>query len=125
MNFIIIGEAANQIPEEIEEKLVKSPYIEEILVFSPDDENIQAIIHPNIDEVRTKLHNMGKEVNDDSVWEFIKSEVRNVNETLEIYKRIRHFAIRYEEFPKTTTRKVKRHLFKNINLTRETKVVRD
>ena len=99
--------------------------MEEALVFSPDDESIQAIIYPNIDEVRTKLKNMGKEINDDNVWEFIKSEVRNINETLEIYKRIRHFAIRYEEFPKTTTRKVKRHLFRNINIKPEMKVIRD
>ncbi|HSE84130.1 MAG TPA: AMP-binding protein [Thermodesulfobacteriota bacterium] len=124
-SIIVTRGGKNVFPEEIEEKLIKSPYIEEVLVFSPDDESIQAIIHPNIDEVRTNLQNVGKEVNDDNVWEFIKSEVRNVNETLEIYKRIRHFAIRYEEFPKTTTRKVKRHLFKNINLTRETKVVRN
>lgn len=124
--FVIVTRGGKNIfPEEVEEKLIKSPYIEEVLVFSPDDESIQAIIYPNIDGVRTKLQNVGKQVNDDNVWEFIRSEVRNVNETLEIYKRIRHFAISYEEFPKTTTRKIKRHLFRNINLNRETKVVRD
>lgn len=124
-SIIVTRGGKNVFPEEIEEKLVKSPYIEEAIVFSPHDESIQAVIYPNIGEVRTRLQNMGKEVNDDNVWEFIKSEVRNVNETLEIYKRIRHFAIRYEEFPKTTTRKIKRHLFRNINLNHETKVVRD
>ncbi len=122
--FLIVTRGGkNVFPEEVEEKLLKSPYIEEALVFSPDDESIQAIIYPNIDEVRLTLERMGKELSDGNIWEFIKHEVRNINETMEGYKRIRHFAIRHEEFPKTTTRKIKRHLFRDTRLDSSTKVI--
>ncbi len=115
--FVIVTKGGkNVFPEEIEEKLTKSPYIEEALVFSPDDENIQAIIHPNMDEVRTKLGSLGEELSDENVWNLLKEETRKANRDLETYKRIRHFAVRYEEFPKTTTRKIKRHLFRNVSL---------
>ncbi len=124
--FVIVTKGGkNVFPEEIEEKLTRSEYIEEALVFSPDDENIQAIIYPNLEEVRIALEKMGKEFNDDNVWHLIKIEVDKVNEMLEAYKKIRHFAIRYEEFPKTTTRKIKRHLFKALRLTSEIKVLKD
>jgi len=124
--FVIVTKGGkNVFPEEIEEKLTKSIYIEEALVFSPDDENIQAIIYPNLEEVRIKLEKMGQEFNDNNVWNLIKYEVEKVNETLEAYKRIRHFAIRYEEFPKTTTRKIKRHLFRALKLSNDIKVLKD
>jgi long-chain acyl-CoA synthetase len=124
--FVIVTKGGKNIfPEEIEEKLAKSSYIEEALIFSPDDENIQAIIHPNLDEVASKLQGMGKEINDDSIWGLIRLEIKQVNQTLEAYKKVRHFAIKHEEFPKTTTRKIKRHLFRTINLTPGTKVFRD
>ncbi|MEO0202865.1 MAG: AMP-binding protein [candidate division WOR-3 bacterium] len=123
--FVIVTKGGKNIfPEEIEEKLTKSDLIEEALVFSPDDENIQAIIYPNLEEVRISLEKIGKEFNDENVWNLIKLEVEKVNETLEAYKRIRHFAIRYDEFPKTTTRKIKRHLFKALRLTPDIKVLK-
>jgi long-chain acyl-CoA synthetase len=34
-----------------------------------------------------------------------------VNSVLSEYKRIRNFSVREEEFPKTTTQKIKRYLF--------------
>ena len=74
--FVIVNKGGKNIfPEEIEEKLTKSTYIEEVLVFSPDDQNIQAIIYPNIDEVRGRLNRMGKDINDENVWELLRLEV--------------------------------------------------
>lgn len=123
-SVIVTKGGKNVFPEEIEEKLTQSVYIEEAFVFSPDDENIQALVYPNLDEVRKKLEHLGKEPNDDNVWELIKAEVRKANEKLEIYKRIRHFAIVYEELPKTTTRKLRRYELRNITLSPETRVFR-
>jgi len=123
-SVIVTKGGRNVFPEEVEEKLTKSPYIEEVLVFSPDDEAIQAIIYPSMDEVRTKLGGMGKEASDENIWDIIKLEVRKANENLESYKRVRHFAITYEEFPKTTTRKIKRYLFRNVSLNHTIKVLR-
>ncbi|MGQ0794351.1 MAG: AMP-dependent synthetase/ligase [Deltaproteobacteria bacterium] len=123
--FVIVTPGGkNVFPEEVEERLTKSQYIEEALVFSPDDEDIQAIIYPNLEEVKNKLAAGGAEFRDETVWELIKLEVRAANESLEIYKKVRHFAVKYEEFPKTTTRKIKRHLFRGVALKSGEKVFR-
>jgi len=120
--FVIVTKGGkNVFPEEIEEKLTKSVYIEEALVFSPNDVDIQALIYPNMDEVINKLESLGNQLSDENIREFIKAEVRNTNRTLQSYKKIRDFAIRKEEFPKTTTRKIKRFLFKDLEINTETK----
>ena len=43
--FLIVTRGGKNLsPEEVEEKLMKSYYIEEALVFSPNDKTIQALI---------------------------------------------------------------------------------
>ena len=42
------------------------------------------------------------------VESLIRQEVQDVSQRLADYKRIRRFTLRDEEFPKTTTRKIKR-----------------
>jgi len=112
--FVIVTKGGKNIfPEEIEEKLTKSIYIEEALVFSPNDKDIQAIIYPNMDEIENRFESFGNSVTQERIREFLNSEVRNINRSLEAYKKVRDFTIRLEEFPKTTTRKIKRFLFKD------------
>lgn len=123
--LIVTSGGENVSPEELEEKLTRSKYIEEALVFSPDDKSIQALIFPNREEVLNRLGSLGEEGSTENIWNLIKSEIRRINQDLEAYKKINNFAIRLEEFPKTTTRKIKRHLFKNLNLKPEQKVIRD
>jgi long-chain acyl-CoA synthetase len=45
------------------------------------------------------------------IEDMYKELVREVNENMPIYKKVTEFEIRDEEFPKTTTHKIKRHLF--------------
>lgn len=123
-NLIVTPGGKNLSPEELEERLTKSNLIEEALVFSPDDKSIQALIYPDLAEVRARLEAAGRAESDDNIWELIKAELRSINQDLEAYKRIGNFALRFEEFPKTTTRKIKRHLFRDISLTADTKVHR-
>jgi long-chain acyl-CoA synthetase len=124
--FLIVTRGGKNLsPEELEEKLMKSHFIEEALVFSPDDKTIQALIYPNIEEVGKRLGAIGLAVSDENVWELIKADIRKINHQLEAYKRISNFAIRYEEFPKTTTRKIRRHLIENIFLKPDQKVFTD
>ncbi|HEX9665154.1 MAG TPA: AMP-binding protein [Thermodesulfobacteriota bacterium] len=124
--FLIVTRGGKNLsPEELEEKLTKSYYIEEALVFSPDDKTIQALIYPNIEEVGERLGAIGLAVSDENVWELIKADIRKINHHLEAYKRISNFAILHEEFPKTTTRKIRRDLFENIFLKPDQKVFTD
>ena len=115
--FVIVTKGGKNIfPEEIEEKLTKSLYIEEALVFSPNDVEINALIYPNMEEVTGKFNKTGEVATEEKIKEFIKAEVRDINRSLESYKKIRNFSIRQEEFPKTTTRKIKRFLFKDFEI---------
>jgi long-chain acyl-CoA synthetase len=123
--LIVTPGGKNLSPEELEENLTKSNYIEEALVFSPDDKTIQALIYPNFEQVSGRLEAMGLVVSDENVWELIKAEIRSMNHDLEAYKRISNFAIRFDEFPKTTSRKIKRHLFKNASIKAYEKVFKE
>jgi long-chain acyl-CoA synthetase len=116
---IVTKGGKNIYPEEIENKLTESPYIEEVLVFGAinqetGEEEVQALVYPNLDEVRELAHKMGKVPDDDFIYELISKEIERLSKDLAPYKRIKRFALRYEEFPKTTTRKIKRHLFEGV-----------
>jgi long-chain acyl-CoA synthetase len=116
---IVTKGGKNIYPEEIENKLTESPYIEEVLVFgaiNPEtgEEEVQALVYPNLDEVRSVAHKMGRVPDDDFIYELISKEIERLSKDLAPYKRIKRFALRYEEFPKTTTRKIKRHLFEGV-----------
>ncbi len=115
--FIIVTSGGKNIfPEEIEEKLTKSPLIEEALVLSPDDREIQAIIFPNIDEYKLISNKNRVDYKDKELYTLLENEIKSINRGLETYKRISKFIIKVEEFPKTTTRKIKRYLFKDLDL---------
>jgi long-chain acyl-CoA synthetase len=122
-SVIVTRGGKNVYPEEVEERLTKSPLIEEALVFSPDDSEIQALIYPALEEAETRLKSKGLPCSPENMWEIVREEVRAANAGIEPYKRVRHFAIRTEEFPKTTTRKIKRYLFKDLKLTPDTKIL--
>ena len=111
---IVTKGGKNIFPEELEEKLTASELVEEALVIggvnpATGEEEVQAIIFPNLELLAAKGI-----TSEDGIYEAIDKVVREVNRNLADYKRIRRFAIRFEEFPKTTTRKIKRHLFKGM-----------
>ena len=59
-------------------------------------------------------HDRGeREINDEYIESRIRQEVNILCKKLADYKRVKVISIRQEEFPKTTTRKIKRFLFKN------------
>ncbi len=111
---LIVNKGGKNIyPEELEEKLAMSHIIEEVLVFGgknpkTGEEDVQAIIFPNMEE----LGRLGL-TSEEKIYDMVKKEVEKVNSQLATYKRIRRFALRFEELPKTTTKKIKRHLFAN------------
>jgi len=79
-SLIVTQAGKNIYPEELEAKLLKSQWVQEVLVV------------PRIDPES-------------------KDEIKKVNEDLPAYKKIIKFEIREEEFPKTTLKKIKRHMF--------------
>ncbi len=122
-SVIVTRGGKNISPEEIEEKLTPLETVEEAVVFSPDDERIQAVIFPQTEGVSEKLGRAAQKGDDESTWDILKSEISAVNRRLEPHKRISHFAVARAELPKTTTRKVKRYLFRDMDIPRTTKFI--
>ena len=122
-SVIVTRGGKNISPEEIEEKLTPLETVEEAVVFSPDDERIQAVIFPEAGEISRRLSPSPTHGDDKRVWDILKSEISGLNRRLEAHKRISHFAIARAELPKTTTRKVKRYLFMGMDIPRTTKFI--
>uniref|UniRef100_A0A7C6AFU3 Long-chain fatty acid--CoA ligase n=1 Tax=candidate division WOR-3 bacterium TaxID=2052148 RepID=A0A7C6AFU3_UNCW3 len=115
-SLIVTPTGKNIIPEELEEKLLTSKWIKEVLVIPRIDpvtkkEEVCALVYPDYEllEEYSISHNINLEFSD--IEKLIRDEIRRVNEDLPAYKRITKFEIREEEFPKTTTQKIKRHMF--------------
>ena len=104
-DMIVLKNGKNIMPEEIENLLQQSPLIAEVMVKeAPGDENgsdkLMAIIYPDPakkEELGSALHSA------------LQQEIDSVNKQLASFKQIRLFALRDTEFPKTTTRKIKRY----------------
>ena len=122
-SVIVTKGGKNISPEEIEEKLTPLETVEEAIVFSPDDERIQAVVFPEAEGISKKLGQSPQRGDDERIWNILKSEITKLNSRLEPHKRITHFAIAREELPKTTTRKIKRYLFRDMDIPKTTKFI--
>ena len=114
-NLIVTAAGKNVYPEEIESMLNKSAIILESMVYGrvageSMAEDVCAIIVPDY-EMLAKVH-PEKQMDDARLRILIDKEIRAVNRELASYKRIKSFEIINEELPKTSTKKIKRHLFK-------------
>ena len=104
-NLIVLDNGKNVYPEEIENYILKVPYIQEAIVKSKKNEQGQetaliAEVFLNEDKV--------KELGTDDINKKLKLDIRDVCKALAYYKRISEIEIRKEEFVKTTTNKIKR-----------------
>ena len=104
-NLIVLDNGKNVYPEEIENYILKVPYIQEAIVKSKKNENGQetaliAELFLNEEKV--------KELNVDDIHQKVKLDIRDVCKALAYYKRISEIEIRDKEFVKTTTNKIKR-----------------
>jgi long-chain acyl-CoA synthetase len=112
-NLIVTPNGKNVYPEEVEIELLKSRYITEAMVYGHRidavSEEVHAIIFPNQealdDHERTRN---GAPMTEADVEALIRREVLLAGKNLADYKRVKKFTLREDEFPKTTTRKIKR-----------------
>ncbi len=123
-SVIVTKGGKNIFPEEVENVLLQSPFIEEILVlrgFNPDTgaEEVHAIVYPNMEKLDEYFLKKGIEnPTEKDVYEVLKREIDKYGASLAEYKRVKRFTIRDEEFPKTTTNKIKRYLFEQQHFDR-------
>ena len=93
-NLIILDNGKNIYPEELESYIMKVPGVKDVMVYD-DNGKISALVLPT-------------RPGDNALAKEIKQGIRKINENLPAYKRITGLDYRAQEFPKTTTLKIKR-----------------
>ncbi|QNU65864.1 AMP-binding protein [Ruminiclostridium herbifermentans] len=111
-NVIVTKNGKNIFPEEVEAYLAKSPYVKESLVWGRIDEEsgeteVNAQIVIDMEEIKERLN--VSTISMDEIYKLIQADVKEINKQMPLYKRIKNFTIREEEFIKTTTKKIKRY----------------
>jgi long-chain acyl-CoA synthetase len=113
-NVIISRSGKNVFPEEIEDVIKRSPFVQECLVYGENDPKLDEIIAAQIvvdAEAFIELSEArGASITPELINEVIGEEVKKANTELSSFKQIKKFVIREEEFEKTTSQKIKRYL---------------
>ena len=108
-SVIVLENGKNVFPEEIEEYLADIDLIAECVVVGrrAEDETVTltAVVFPAADK-------LAPEATDEEKLEEIRRAVRAMNKHLPSFKQIKEIELRSEEFEKTTSKKIKRHLVK-------------
>ena len=112
-SLIVTPNGKNVYPEEVEGEILKSPYVAEVVVYAgrtgPVQEEIRAVVFPNREALEEYAAQQGEPVPSGSELEsLLRGEVNRACEKLAAYKRVMKVTLSAEEFPKTTTRKIKR-----------------
>lgn len=106
-NVIILSNGKNVFPEELEEHLSHDPRIAESVIIGREQNGetiITALVHPDYGKFEGK--------SDDEIAAEIKEAVNDVNRTLPSFKHMTAVEVMKDEFEKTTSKKIKRYLYK-------------
>ncbi len=116
-NVIVSSAGKNIYPEEIENKILKSPFIMECMVYGRQEsednrgEIVSALIYPDFDAIDEYFSEHDIEETTADIKTLVNDEIKKYTKNLPAYKKIKKFRIQQEEFAKTTTRKIKRYLY--------------
>lgn len=116
-NLIVSAAGKNIYPEQIEEKLLDSHFIMESVIIgrkrkNHEGEEVHAFIVPDLEQFKVD-HNINPEKPDmELINKIIKAEVARLNNEMAEYKRIKTFDVQLDELEKTSTKKIKRFLYK-------------
>jgi len=104
-------------PEEVEAEILKSSFVLECLVWGHESEDpnhhveVQAIVVPNTDYFVSQGLEKDGSVGPATVEAILRREVKERCLNLAPFKRVTRLTVRFEEFEKTATRKIKRYLY--------------
>ena len=112
-SLIVTPNGKNVYPEEVENEILKSPLVAEVVVFAgrsgPVQEEIHAVLFPSREALQEYAAQRGTLAPSGAQLEaLLRGEVARACERLAAYKRVVKVILSDEEFPKTTTRKIKR-----------------
>jgi long-chain acyl-CoA synthetase len=103
-NIIILSNGENLSPESIERPFEREPFVSEILVYDEDDE-ICAEVWPDQEYIR--------QMKIEDPQSFLEGLGRKINEQFPERMHVTRYKIRKEEFPKTTSKKIRRYDFRH------------
>lgn len=93
-NLIILGNGENIAAESIEEQIYKIPYVKEVIAYGKDNAIIAEVyLDEDIADAKDRIN----------------ADIKKLNQHLPQIKNIGKIIIRDTEFPKTTTKKIKRN----------------
>ena len=107
-NVIVTKTGENVYPEEIEDDILNDPTIEDCMVFPykiQDEETVGIQILPSMENLTDQV---GHELDEQGFIDYYTELVKEYNQKLSVFKRIRSTFVRKEDFVRTTTRKIKR-----------------
>jgi long-chain acyl-CoA synthetase len=116
-SLIVNREGKNIYPEEVEGQVLKSRYVLECLAMGyrePDEdtgERVGLIVVPNQEVFDAMEEQEGTRLTDQQIEGLVREDIRRELSGLSDYKRPRKIEVRFDEFEKTTTQKVKRYLY--------------
>ncbi len=116
-DLIVTEGGKNVYPEEIEQKFADSPWIAEVVVLGRgrgeghSGEDVAALCFPNYEAIRAA--HPDRDTDPEFVRSLVRGEIQRVNKSLPPYMKVSDFRIRQTEFEKTSTRKIKRFLYKD------------
>jgi len=116
-SLIVNREGKNIYPEEVEHHVCRSPYIREALALGYREEgekvgeHVGVIVVPNQEAIDDLAAREKRVYSEKEVADLLRRETKRVCADISEYKRPRRVQVRWEEFDKTSTGKVKRYLY--------------
>ena len=115
-SLIVNREGKNIYPEEVERQVLKSEYVLECLAVGHREageigERVGLIVVPNQEIFDAMKTEEGSSLPDEKIEALTRGDIREKLQGLSDYKRPRKIKIRFDEFEKTTTQKIKRYLY--------------
>lgn len=115
--LIVNREGKNIYPEEVEQQIINSPLILEAVVLGYRDskeavgEHVGVIIVPDEEGIAALEAAERRKFSEAEIIAHLKNEVKRQVSKLADYKHPRRIQVRWEEFNKTSTGKIKRYLY--------------
>jgi long-chain acyl-CoA synthetase len=111
-NVIVTSVGKKVQPEEVENVLLRNPFIREVCVVGRKiseglrrgGEEVYAVVVPDLVRIRERYG----EITEELLWKIVSEAVKKSSDELAGYKKITGFEIWKKELPRTSTRKVRR-----------------